>query len=89
MQNAFVTAITSPLLPCQLCQVLSWGKLSAARHKHAISIEFEVTIDRTSQIAKPGVVGIGPANGRHTVRALTNGRLIVVDHPSRTSGKVD
>ena len=61
-------------------------------HEHAhheeevyevIEGELEVTIDDISQIVKPGVVGIVPANSRHSVRALTNGRLIVVDHPSR------
>ena len=61
-------------------------------HEHAhpeeevyevIEGELEVTIDGTSQIVKPGVVGIVSANSRHSVRALTNGRLIVVDHPSR------
>jgi len=37
-----------------------------------------------------GVVGIVPANSRHTARALTNGRLIIVDTPfDRTSGLVD
>ena len=45
--------------------------------------ELEVTIDGTSRIAKPGLVAIVPANSRHSVRALTNGRLIVVDHPPR------
>ena len=45
--------------------------------------ELEVAIDGISQIAKPGVVAIVPANTRHSVRALTGGRLIVVDHPSR------
>ena len=45
--------------------------------------ELEVTIDGISQIAKPGVVAIVPANSRHSVKALTDGRLIVVDHPSR------
>ena len=43
----------------------------------------EVTIDGRSQIAKPGVVAIVPANSRHSVKALSDGRLIVVDHPSR------
>ena len=61
-------------------------------HEHAhpeeevyevIEGELEVTIDGTSMIVKPGVVGIVPVNSRHSVRALTNGRLIVVDHPSR------
>jgi quercetin dioxygenase-like cupin family protein len=45
--------------------------------------ELEVTIDGTSRIAKPGLVAIVPANSRHSVRALTDGRLIVVDHPAR------
>lgn len=45
--------------------------------------ELEVTIDGTSAIARPGVVAIVPANSRHSVKALSNGRLIVVDHPSR------
>ena len=45
--------------------------------------EFEVTIDGKSQIAKPGLVAIVPPNKRHSVRALTNGRLIVVDQPAR------
>ena len=45
--------------------------------------ELELTIDGRPQIAKPGVVGIVPANSRHSVKALTNGRLIVVDHPAR------
>jgi quercetin dioxygenase-like cupin family protein len=45
--------------------------------------ELEVTIDGISQIVKPGVVAIVPANARHSVRALSDGRLIVVDYPSR------
>jgi quercetin dioxygenase-like cupin family protein len=45
--------------------------------------ELEVTIDGISQIAKPGVVAIVPANSHHSVQALTDGRLIVVGHPSR------
>lgn len=45
--------------------------------------ELEVTIDGRPQIARPGVVAIVPANSRHSVRALTDGRLIVVDHPAR------
>ena len=41
--------------------------------------ELELTIDGRSQVAKPGVVAIVPANSRHSVKALTDGRLIVVD----------
>jgi unsaturated pyranuronate lyase len=44
--------------------------------------ELELTIEGKSQSAKPGVVAIVPANSRHSVRALTDGRLIVVDHPA-------
>jgi quercetin dioxygenase-like cupin family protein len=43
----------------------------------------EVTIDGRSDIAKAGVVAIVPPNTLNSVNALTNGRLIVVDHPSR------
>jgi quercetin dioxygenase-like cupin family protein len=45
--------------------------------------ELEVTIDGVAEIAKPGVVAIIPSNVRHSVKALTDGRLIVVDHPAR------
>jgi quercetin dioxygenase-like cupin family protein len=45
--------------------------------------ELEVVIDGRSQITKPGVVAIVPSNTPHSVRALTAGRLIVVDHPAR------
>ena len=45
--------------------------------------KLELTIDGKSEIAKPGIVAIVPANSRHSVRALTDGRLIVVDYPAR------
>jgi quercetin dioxygenase-like cupin family protein len=45
--------------------------------------ELELTIDGEVQIARPGVVGIVPASARHSVRALTDGRVIIVDHPRR------
>lgn len=43
----------------------------------------EVSVDGISEIVKPGIVAIVPANSRHSVKALTDGRLIVVDHPTR------
>ena len=43
----------------------------------------EITIDRVTQIARPGMVGIVPSNVRHSVKALTDGRAIVVDYPLR------
>ncbi|MFZ0742819.1 MAG: cupin domain-containing protein [Terracidiphilus sp.] len=45
--------------------------------------ELELTIDGETKIAKPCIVAIVPANIRHSVSALTDGRLIVVDHPAR------
>lgn len=45
--------------------------------------ELELTIDRVTQIARPGIVAIVPANVPHSVKALTDGRAIIVDHPVR------
>lgn len=51
--------------------------------------ELEVTIDGAVQIVRPGLVAIVPANVRHSVKALTDGRLIVVDHPRRPDFATD
>jgi unsaturated pyranuronate lyase len=45
--------------------------------------ELEITIDGVTQIARPGIVAIVPGNARHSVKALTDGRAIIVDHPAR------
>jgi len=45
--------------------------------------ELELTIDGVSQVVKRGLVGIVPANTRHSVTALTDGQAIVVDYPLR------
>jgi quercetin dioxygenase-like cupin family protein len=45
--------------------------------------ELELTIDGAPQVACPGIVGIVPSNARHSVKALTDGKLIVVDYPVR------
>jgi unsaturated pyranuronate lyase len=45
--------------------------------------ELEVTIDGVAQVARPGVVAIVPSGVRHSVKALSDGRAIIVDHPSR------
>lgn len=45
--------------------------------------ELEVTIDGVTQIAQAGVVAIVPANVRHSVKALSDGRAIIVDYPRR------
>ena len=45
--------------------------------------ELELTIDGVKQVARPGMVGIVPSNVRHSVKALTDGRAIIVDYPLR------
>jgi quercetin dioxygenase-like cupin family protein len=43
----------------------------------------EVTIDGITRIAGPGTVAIVPANAPHSVKALSDGRAIVVAYPLR------
>jgi len=45
--------------------------------------ELEITIDGVAQIARPGVVAIVPGGVRHSLKALTDGRAIIVDYPLR------
>lgn len=45
--------------------------------------ELEVTIDGVAQIAGVGLVAIVPANIRHSVKALSDGKVIIVDYPPR------
>jgi quercetin dioxygenase-like cupin family protein len=63
---------------------------SIHEHVHAeeevyevIEGELEVTIDGVAGIARQGLVAIVPSNVRHSVKALTDGRVIIVDHPVR------
>jgi quercetin dioxygenase-like cupin family protein len=67
-------------------------KRGASIHEHfhpeeevyeVIDGELEITIDGVAQIARPGIVAIVPADTRHSVKALTDGRAIIVDHPLR------
>ena len=48
-----------------------------------IAGELEMFVDDVAQIVRPGIVAIVPCNTRHSVRALTDGRVIIVDHPAR------
>src|SRR6266481_933981 len=50
---------------------------------NVIEGQLEVTIDGNAQVAGPGFVAIVPPNTLHSVRALSDGRAIVVDHPLR------
>jgi quercetin dioxygenase-like cupin family protein len=46
--------------------------------------EIEVTIDGQSQVARPGFVVIVPSGVRHSLKARTKGRAIIVDYPLRS-----
>jgi quercetin dioxygenase-like cupin family protein len=61
---------------------------SIHEHSHAqeevwevIEGELEITIAGVTKRAGPGLAGIVPANTLHSVKALTNGKAIVVDYP--------
>jgi len=45
--------------------------------------ELELTIDGATQIARADLVAIVPSNALHSVKALTDGRAIIVDYPVR------
>jgi unsaturated pyranuronate lyase len=52
---------------------------------HVIEGELEVTIAGRTQVAGPGCVAVVPPNTPHSVKALSDGRSIVVDYPLRHS----
>jgi quercetin dioxygenase-like cupin family protein len=67
-------------------------KRGASIHEHShpeeevyevIEGELEMTIDGATQIARAGLVAIVPSDARHSVKALTDGRAIIVDYPAR------
>lgn len=45
--------------------------------------ELEITIDGITQRTGPGFVGIVPPNTLHSVKAISDGKVIVVDYPLR------
>jgi quercetin dioxygenase-like cupin family protein len=52
---------------------------------HVIEGELEVTIGGETRVAGPGCAAVVPANAIHSVRARSDARAIVVDHPRRES----
>jgi hypothetical protein len=53
-----------------------WGMIML----EVIEGELEVTSDGLAQIARAGMVAIVPGNTRRSVKALTNGKAIIVDY---------
>jgi len=51
---------------------------------HVLEGELEVTIDGATAVAGPGMVAIVPPGTSHGMRALSDGKAIVVDHPRRS-----
>jgi quercetin dioxygenase-like cupin family protein len=52
---------------------------------HVLEGELEVTISAKTHVGGPGSVAVVPPNTTHSVRAVSNCRSIVVDHPCRRS----
>lgn len=45
--------------------------------------ELEITVDGEVQIVRAGLVAIVPPNARHSVKALSDGKVIIVDYLAR------
>jgi quercetin dioxygenase-like cupin family protein len=45
--------------------------------------ELELTIGGVTQIAKPRLIAFVPSGVPHSVKALTDGRVLIVDSPAR------
>jgi|SRR5580698_8172315 quercetin dioxygenase-like cupin family protein len=67
-------------------------KRGASIHEHfhsqeevyeVIDGELELTIDGATQIVRFGLVAVVPSNAHHSVKAVTDGRVIIADYPVR------
>jgi quercetin dioxygenase-like cupin family protein len=54
---------------------------------HIIEGELEITIGGVTKRARAGFVGMVPPDTTHEVRAITDGKAIVVDYPLREMGR--
>ncbi|HTX76897.1 MAG TPA: cupin domain-containing protein [Terracidiphilus sp.] len=50
---------------------------------HVLEGELALTVDGVTQVARPGLAAIVPGNARHSAKALTDGRVVIVDAPRR------
>ena len=50
---------------------------------HVLDGDLELTIEGELHIARPGIAVIVPSNARHSARALTDGRVLIIDSPRR------
>jgi quercetin dioxygenase-like cupin family protein len=52
---------------------------------HIIEGELELTIDGVTRRLGPGFVGVVPPNTPHSIKAVSSGKVIIVDYPLRES----
>ena len=45
--------------------------------------QLEMTVEGVCQIVEAGVVAVVPSNARHSVKAITDGKAIIIDFPRR------
>ena len=50
---------------------------------HIVEGTLEITIDGATAVAGPGSAAVVPPNSVHSVRARTNARVIIANHPAR------
>jgi quercetin dioxygenase-like cupin family protein len=50
---------------------------------HIVEGTLEITIDGETKIAGPGTAAVVPPNSVHAVKARTNARVIIANHPTR------
>jgi quercetin dioxygenase-like cupin family protein len=69
-------------------------KAGASIHEHAhendevwnvIEGRLEITVAGETRVLGPGSAAVVPPNTRHSIKAVTDARAIVVDHPRRES----
>ena len=53
---------------------------------HVLEGEVEIALDGSPSVVRPGQAVVVPGGDRHEVRALSAARVIVADHPVRTTG---
>ena len=77
-------------LPCSRSR--AWQHPATAVHEHnhpqeevwhIVEGSVEITTGNERHVAGPGMVAIVPANERHSVKAITAGKVIVADFPLR------
>jgi quercetin dioxygenase-like cupin family protein len=52
---------------------------------HVLEGEVEITLDGSPSVVRPGQAVVVPGGERHEVRVLSAARVIVADHPVRTT----